>query len=271
MAYPVYCNTIMNYSGGEVAIPVAVDIFDGRAAIDDVDYDTNGFTLMRHESTVTDWTDQSHLEAVYSPEIASLAREMTGCDHTVVYSPIIRSPESARQTADFHPIEFAHSDYTDDYLAMITEPGRPYQNFLEPLLAANELSPEHVERAARVSIVQFWRNTGPERPDFPIAFCDATTVPRSQLNDFLVTEYGGERLEFHTYGIKPPADPADHRWFTFPSMQIDEVVAFRTYDSDCARNDRPFWTPHSAFRDPNAGDDAPPRESVEMRVLCLFD
>ena len=51
---------------------------------------------------------------------------------------------------------------------------------------------------------------------------------------------------------------------------IDEVIAFRTYDSLCEREGRPFWTPHSAFVDPNAPEAARPRESLEMRVLCLF-
>jgi hypothetical protein len=48
------------------------------------------------------------------------------------------------------------------------------------------------------------------------------------------------------------------------------VIAFRTYDSLCEREGRPFWTPHSAFVDPNAPEAARPRESLEMRVLCLF-
>jgi hypothetical protein len=37
-----------------------------------------------------------------------------------------------------------------------------------------------------------------------------------------------------------------------------------------APEDRPFWTSHSAFRDPRAGTDPAERESVEMRVLCFF-
>ena len=67
-----------------------------------------------------------------------------------------------------------------------------------------------------------------------------------------------------------PAEPTERRWYTFPSMTRDEVVMFRAFDSDLVDRGEPFWTPHSAFRDPTAGDDAPPRASIEMRAICLF-
>jgi len=63
-------------------------------------------------------------------------------------------------------------------------------------------------------------------------------------------------------------DPDDNHWYTHPALTTTEVVAFRTYDSRCAEPGKPFWTPHSAFRGPIAGNLAPRRESLEMRVLC---
>ena len=53
-------------------------------------------------------------------------------------------------------------------------------------------------------------------------------------------------------------------------MTDEEVLLFTTYDSALADDDRPFFTPHTAFVHPLAGTDAPMRESVEMRSLCLF-
>ena len=47
-------------------------------------------------------------------------------------------------------------------------------------------------------------------------------------------------------------------------------VAFRAYDSDRVAKGEPFWTPHSAFVDPTVPADAPARESLEMRAICLF-
>lgn len=266
----VYCEATLNYSRGDGEHePVEVTIHDGRAALDDLEFESCGFTLLQHTSEVNDWRDEAHLEEVHGPEVDALARHLTGCDHTIVFTPIIRSPQTAREIEDYAPIELVHSDFTDDYRPMLQEAGRPYRAFLDPLLEQIGLTREDITRAKRVTLMQFWRNIGAERPDYPLAFCDADTVPRSQLYTFTVPEYGGRRLEFQTFGVKPPADPDDNHWYTFPGLTASEVVAFRTYDSQCAEEGRPFWTPHSAFRDPVAGDPAPQRESLEMRVLCL--
>ena len=53
-------------------------------------------------------------------------------------------------------------------------------------------------------------------------------------------------------------------------MSRSEVLVFRTFDSRLAASGDAFWTPHSAFIDNTIGTNAPARESVEMRALCLF-
>ena len=84
-----------------------------------------------------------------------------------------------------------------------------------------------------------------------------------------VEEYGGARTEFESLVLL--AGNTDlHQWFTFPSMGRDEVLLFRAFDSERIAQHKPFWTPHCAFADPNAGADAPPRQSVEMRAICIF-
>ena len=50
-----------------------------------------------------------------------------------------------------------------------------------------------------------------------------------------------------------------------------QVVAFRTYDSDRVADGRPYWTPHSAFRDPEVPLGRPARSSIEARATCLFN
>jgi hypothetical protein len=51
-------------------------------------------------------------------------------------------------------------------------------------------------------------------------------------------------------------------------MRRDELLLFRGYDSDAARGRR---VPHTAFDDPTAGDDAPARESIDIRCVAFFD
>ena len=59
-----------------------------------------------------------------------------------------------------------------------------------------------------------------------------------------------------------------HRWYYYPRMQADEVLLLKCFDSDagCAR-----FTAHTAFDDPTTGEDAPRRESIEVRTLAFFE
>jgi len=266
----VYCEATLNYAGEVDHAPVRVTMHDGRAALGQLDFEDCGFTLLAHPSRVKDWTDAEELQAVHIPEIERLATRFTGCDRAIVYPPIVRSPQSAAQESDYAPILSVHSDFTDDYGLMVQEAGRPYRKFLDPLLQEEGLDVDDIANAERVAMIQFWRNVGPPYPDHPFALCDASTVPRSQLMPVLVPEYGGLHLEFEAFAVRKPASPADNTWYTFPGLNANEVVVLRTYDSQCKAEGRAFWTPHTAFPDPTTGPDAPRRESVEMRALCLF-
>lgn len=267
----VYCETTLNYARGEDRAAIPVKIHDGRHALSDLPFEESGFTLINHESAVRSWTDEDEVSRVHCPEVAALAQQLTGCDRTVPYPPLVRSPETAASVEDYAPIEFVHSDFTDDYQRMVRDPTRAYATFLKPLLEAQGLSQDDVRQASRIAMIQFWRNIGAASPDYPFALCDARTTDRAQLGTVLVPEYGGQRLEFETFYANSLTGTGKHAWYTFPALQPDEVIALRTYDSRCEAEGRPFWTLHSAFRDPNAGPDAPQRESVEMRVLCLWD
>ncbi|MEM8768020.1 MAG: CmcJ/NvfI family oxidoreductase [Pseudomonadota bacterium] len=264
-----YCEASLNYSDETGYRPTTVEILDGRTS-DVPTYERCGFQLLDHRSSVRDWRDEQELTGVHGPEVETLAQEQLGCDTAIAYPPLVRSPQTAKSSADYAPIEFVHSDYSADYRPMIEDPARPYRAFIEPLLEARGLTQADLPRAERVAVLQFWRNIGAELPDYPLAFCDASSVDPSRVYQFVVDEYGGMPLAFETTCMLPPAASEHHDWYCFPGMTTAEVVAFRTYDSRCVEEDRPLWTPHSAFRDPHAGADAPRRESLEMRVLCLW-
>jgi len=60
----------------------------------------------------------------------------------------------------------------------------------------------------------------------------------------------------------------EHRWYYFPDMARDEAMVFKVYDS--ADDGRARFTAHTAFDDPTAPRDAPPRESIESRTFAFF-
>lgn len=54
----------------------------------------------------------------------------------------------------------------------------------------------------------------------------------------------------------------------FPEMDEDEVLIFKTFNSDASGKAR--FTPHNAFDHPNAHENAPVRESIEFRCSIFY-
>jgi len=264
-----YCYTPINYMAGMGTAPVEVSIFDGRT-VDHLDWQTHGFQLLEHSSSVNDWDNPSDVEAHYYPEITELAKKLSGADHALITGHIARNPAQAELHADYAPIQFVHSDFSDDYGQRLIDMYKQGTPETARALAAAGIDAQEMARASRILILQFWRNVGPQAMDLPIAFADAQTVPRADTHPVHVPSYAGGDFAFDTLGVTPPPSGASHHWYVFPRMEVHEVVAFRTFDSRMAAQGEPYWTPHSAFSDPNVGHDAPARRSVEARATCLF-
>jgi hypothetical protein len=259
-----FCRVALTYGPGEAT---EFPIYDGRTA-DLPGWEECGFELLTHRSAVSDWNDEEEIARVHYPEITELARRLTGCDHALLASHIRRSPEEAQRHSDLSPIPLVHSDFADSYGELLRE---LYRSGNRAESAEREgVSPDVVVNAKRLMILQFWRNLGPRKMDLPLAFCDARTVPRDEIRPFPVKNYAGSGFDFEALAIAPPADASAHQWYAFPEMAIDEVVAFRTYDSDRVGSDEPYWTPHSAFRDPEVELGKPSRSSIEVRPLCVW-
>ena len=186
------------------------------------------------------------------------------------YPAIVRSRELGERHKDLGPIEAAHSDYNETYGPMLCDPEHPYLDVVQPSMDLLGFDRTRIADAKRILTLQFWRNIGPARPDRPLALCDTRSVRRDEFFDYRIESYAGQVTQFESLLLQPPSEPGSHRWFTFPEMSPDEVLVFRAFDSDRVAAGEPFWTPHTAFVDPTAGPDAPGRESVEMRAICLF-
>lgn len=61
-------------------------------------------------------------------------------------------------------------------------------------------------------------------------------------------------------------NPAQH-WPYIPGMTPDEALLIKSYDS--AADGRARFAPHTAFIDPHAPGDAPPRQRIEPRTLVF--
>jgi hypothetical protein len=267
----VLCCPTLNYRNAEPPdgpAPTVVEVLDGRTA-DLPGWEECGFELLAHASAVQDWDDDDEIAAVHHPEVEDLARALTGCDHATVSNHIKRSPEQAARHQDLAPIRFVHSDFAAGYDALLRRAAHEARP--NSALERHGLTAASVEEARRIVVLQFWRNLGPPRMDLPIAFCDARTVRPGDARPFPVRDYAGAGgPSFDALAIVAPDEPGRHRWYSFPDLQRDETVAFRTYDTDMVASGATYFTPHSAFRDPRVELGAPARSSIELRAVCLF-
>ncbi len=267
----IYCRASMNYTRRDAddICAIEVDVHDGRQAQLPA-WNECGFQLLPHCAAIKDWNDDLAISATHYAELEQLARTLTGCDHALVAGHIKRNPAQAAVHADYAPIAYVHSDFAASYGAAIRE---MYSNDGEGSSAAlvrAGISADVVRRASRTVILQFWRNVGPETMDQPLAFCDARTVPASDVRAVPVLNYADSGFNFDTLAILPPAVPGSHGWYVFPAMTAQEVVAFRTYDSARVAAGQAYWTPHSAIHDPRVALGQPSRSSIELRATCLF-
>ncbi|HEX2849782.1 MAG TPA: CmcJ/NvfI family oxidoreductase [Acidimicrobiales bacterium] len=263
------CRATLNYFGAGGPVGVDVGIRDGRGA-GLPGWSENGFELVGHPSAVGDWTDDVEIARVHYAEAEALARELTGADHALVSDHVKRTAEQARREREQAPVRLVHSDFAASYGDVVRTAYRDVHGRGAATLARNRLTAGDVEGAERIVMLQLWRNLGAPRMDLPLAFCDSRTVTPAETQPFHYNGYVAGGRSFDALGVRAPDRPDAHAWYAFLDMHPDEVVAFRTYDTDLVREGRTWFTPHSAFRDPDVEPGHPARFSIELRVMCLF-
>ncbi len=216
--------------------------------------DREGFALVPHRSAVADFADAAEVARLHPAEIAALVKQVTGADAVVVTGAgVLRFAERSAQSGaldNSRPARFAHVDVSDATAAQFSERSRP----------EGEGAPR---RTAHYNI---WRAISPAPQDVPLALCDARSVAQGDLlpADAIFDRDGVDVWSFE--GLVVAHSPA-HRWHWFRDLGRDEVIMFKTNDSDPARA---HSVPHVAFDDPDCPADAPPRASIEMRAIAYW-
>lgn len=241
--------------------PHIVKIHDARPIADQLDFDREGFRLVPHRSAVADLKDARALAATQPAELEALVREQVGAARTFCVGPQRRLAESmpqsertleATQGLDTFPARFVHGDFTDEGVHWMAG---DFQLRLEDY--------------PRYAVFNVWRCITPPPQDIPLAFCAANSIGKGDAVEALAVMDRPELAPRVVRALSEAYRPNPrHRWYYFPDMTPDEVVIFKTYDSDLSR---PRAVAHTAFTAPDCPPDAVPRQSLEARVLALFD
>jgi hypothetical protein len=231
----------------------ATTIHDLRPAASEFALDEVGFKFLTHRSAVKEFWDEDEIRRVYYPESIALLKRVTGATEVRVFDHTLRRrvPGKDDRSAGVprQPAALVHVDQTAASGA--TRLRVAYPDEADALLRR------------RVAIVNLWRPITSPVLDAPLAVCDARSVaPKDLVASELV--YRDRRGETYNLVYNP-----GQRWFYAPEMRADEVLLLKCFDS---RDDGAVsrFAPHTAFTDPTAPLDAPPRESIELRTFLIF-
>lgn len=214
--------------------------------------DREGFALLQQQATDTDFYNLAAQQDRYERELVALVCATTAARSAQVFDHTLRSDSAAVRGARSirEPASFIHNDYTD---------ASARKRLFDELPAAEA----QARCASRFAIINVWRPIQGPVWSSPMTCCDSTTLAQE---DLIAAERRAENrigeLEFVRFN-------PSHRWYYFPHMSVDEVLLIKTFDS--ATDGRARRCIHTAFHNPLAPADAPPRESIESRLLVFFD
>jgi hypothetical protein len=237
------------------ALPEAHDvpIFNGRSIADSISLDREGFALVRHPTFIENFYDDNEIRKSYYPAVEAFLRATLKADRVFIFDHTVRKrvegAADIRGGGPRQPATRVHVDQTD----------------LSGRNRVREHLPDEADELlkGRVQVINLWRPIRGPLLDAPLAMCDAQTVAAGDLiaSDLI---YPGRNGETYSVRFNP-----DHRWIFFPNMATHEALLLKCYDS--ATDGRARFAPHTAFVDPSTPEDAPPRESIELRTLVFHE
>ena len=224
--------------------------------------DREGFILANHRSQVKDFDlieEDPEVDALYTAEMTELLKQLTGASVAVMqghgkkrYGP--RATAKLAGLKNALPALYPHGDTTPASALRLTEQVLGYMPGIE------------LGQFRRWAHINLWRPFTPPPLDYPLAVCDARSLTEADRHTVVAhTEtrtVGAFSFDTSGYSYNP-----DHKWY-YPSNQTrDEVLVFKTHDSDPAYARQ---CAHTAFPDPTCPTGVPPRGSVEMRGIVFF-
>lgn len=235
--------------------PRAVTITEMRGIADTLSIDREGFRLLNYRTAVDDLYDDAAIKQVYYPEIQALVRRELGASRVAIFDVTRRSdgPSGARNTDGLRgPATRVHVDYTVN-----SGPQRVRDVF-------GDAQAERLAAAGtRIVEVNVWRPIHGPVERSPLALADASSVRPGELiaTDQIFPDRVGE--------IYHLAYAPEQRWYYASRMTPDEVILIKGWDT--LADGRARFTPHCGFALPQTRADAPPRESIEVRTLAVFE
>jgi hypothetical protein len=208
----------------------------------------SGFCLTQNPNSIADFHDEEAVKQHYYPSIEKAVKRMAGANGVFIRSHLIRT----ETPIDFNDgyARFVHCDYNMSRLDEISE----------AVLADHGVEPN-------LNWDYVWFNTWQpfDNPAInnPLAFINWQTLPEDDVIDYFYTGRDYDAL------VAAPVYNPEHQWCYIPNMTPDEIIVFKQMDG--RKDGRSVYCPHTSFDAPNVPADAPPRRSIEVRLLAVFE
>ena len=264
------------FDGGAELITSTVKIENARALLPMPTLSTHGFELLSCPSASAAALPE-HKD--YYGETESALRELTGADAAVAVAHVLRTSDDTKKCRDAGAgfATYIHTDQSHrSWAPRLAELCDSWIDVGPPGLS--EADARRASRARRYVVLSAWRYLGPAETcrHSHLALLDHTTLTsRDEVLDFSLI--AGD-FEGGNYRLRESSTSA-HRFLYYPAMSRDEMLCFTVFDSNppAGTSDSLFkHVPvasvfHGAFKDPTAPKGEPQRESVDVRVLLIWD
>jgi hypothetical protein len=243
--------------------PVAVTIHDGRAR-NDLTLDGSSFELVSQTTTLAPedfYTNPDNkIENTYYPEMEAFLEQHLGAAKVMIFNHQVRN--EVKSSSGGSVVGYArgiHVDYAPSWAE------EHFCDLLQEKLADDEREIARLSKG-RFVLLNAWRSIShqPIQQD-TLAVCDEGSVIRP--DDYIASDFYGKTSSGKQIRMAS-RNASKHRWYYYPQMTRDDVLLMKMYDSDTTKAARSCF--HTAFTDPTAPDDAPARESIEIRAVAYF-
>jgi hypothetical protein len=245
-----------------------VDVHDGRALQAGISSEAqffadNGFILLPHRTKVDDW---DNVPPIFAQEVEEMIRTRLLPGGRV---EIQQRPSPMRRGRGTDTPEYATGVHSDGPLTAELYAAN-VGAFAGPQAEQWWTDRYRRDDVAGFMSIDFWRTTNMKKPlrHMPLAVCAPASL---ELADILPMDFLGIAPDGHkTHHLSLRFNPSQ-RWYFYPEMTGDEVLAFKLCEF---WKDKPDAEPqncfHTAFVDPAMPADAEERQSCEHRVGVLI-
>ncbi|EFR00295.1 hypothetical protein MGYG_03297 [Nannizzia gypsea CBS 118893] len=241
--------------------PYGVTVTDARPQRDEFQLDTHGFAFaVDPEGSQPEVLeairagDKETVQKLYYPLVEKLIKDRTGASRVFIFDHTVRRREASlagkNPNGREQPAGTVHCDQSP-----LGARRRVYQHL-----------PEEADKLlrGRARIINVWRPLKGPVLDWPLAVMDCTTLQKADIHPTKLYR-GRFELRGETVSI---SHNEGQRWYYLDKQQTDEITMIKIWDSkDVAGH----MCAHCAFQHPETPEDAPLRESVEVRCLIFSD